>query len=152
MRRAGTMLIVLTSIYCSFAWAKKDKPLPNWKTAKVLDSATAKTLADSQTTGTGVAASSMNFPTVNEKQLMLLGNEFSYLIEDTRMSGPTSAIGVAARAISNKHHGCHFIVNDNIMFWQEKTTLHVLDADGKECKVEVLRQERLKPSAPSLPQ
>ena len=152
MCRAGIALIVLVSIYCSVVWAKKDKPPPNWKTAKVLDSATAKTLAESQTTGTGVAASSMSFPTVNDKQLMLLGDEFSYLIEDTRMGGPTSAIGLAARAISNKHHGCHFIVGDGVKYWQEKTTLHVLDADGKECKVEVLRQERLKPSAPSLPQ
>lgn len=30
------------------------------------------------------------------------------------------------------------------MYWQEKARLHVIDADGKECKVDVLRQERLK--------
>jgi hypothetical protein len=30
--------------------------------------------------------------------------------------------------------------------YQDKSILHLIDADGKECKTEVLRQERLKQS------
>lgn len=78
---------------------------------------------------------------------MILGNDFAYVIEDSRVTGKTSLIGITERAISNRHHGCPFIVGDNAKYFQEKAILHILDADGKECKVEVLRQERLQ--APS---
>lgn len=37
-----------------------------------------------------------------------------------------------------------FIVGDDIKYWQEKAVLHIVDVDGKQCKVDVLRQERLK--------
>ena len=117
----------------------KDKP--EWKTAKVLDAAASKMVAGEARPG--VIGATMGPPTINDKQLSLMGDEYSYVIEDTRTEGSTSLGGLAARAIANKHHGCRFIVGSDVKYWQEKFTLHVIDADGKECKVEVLRQEQL---------
>ena len=132
--RFGLLVVALTVL----ALAKKQPP--DWKTGKVMDSQAAKTRA-------GVAATVEEIPTISDTQLMILGDEFAYIIEDTRVSGATSLIGLAGRAVSNRHHGCRFIVGDDIRYWQEKATLHVLDTDGKECKAEVLRQERLKKAA-----
>jgi hypothetical protein len=117
----------------------KDKP--DWKTAKVLDAAASKLVAGEARPG--LIGATMGPPTINDKQLTLLGDGFSYVIEDSRTEGSTSLGGLAARSIANKHHGCRFIVGSDVKYWQEKSTLHVIDADGKECKVEVLRQEQL---------
>lgn len=134
MRRAETVLIILAMSVCSTLWAKKAPP--NWKAAKVLDSQTVKTRA-------GIDVTTEALPTIRDNDLMLLSDEFAFVIEDTRVSGRTSLVGLTERAVSNRHHGCHFIVGDDVKYWQEKLILHVIDADGKECKAEVLRQERL---------
>lgn len=139
MRRVGTILIILAISACSALCAKKAPP--NWKTAKVLDSQTVKTRA-------GIDVTTESLPTIRDNDLMLLSDDFAYVIEDTRVSGRTSLVGLTERAISNRHHGCHFIVGDDVKYWQEKLVLHVVDADGKQCKVEVLRQERLQKSNP----
>jgi hypothetical protein len=117
-----------------------DKKVKNWETGKVLDSEAVKTRV-------GIEPTAEAIPTIRDTQLMILGNDFAYVIEDSRVTGKTSLIGITERAISNRHHGCRFIVGDNVKYFQEKAILHILDADGKECKVEVLRQERLQ--APS---
>jgi hypothetical protein len=122
---------------CCIAAPAPKKPPPTWLVGKVMDSQAAKTRA-------GIAATTEAIPTINDTQLMILGDEFAYVIEDTRVSGSTSLLGLAGRAVSNRHHGCRFIVGDDIKYWQERAILHVLDTDGKECKAEVLRQERLK--------
>jgi hypothetical protein len=54
--------------------------------------------------------------------------------------------------IANRRHGCRFIVGDNVKYSQEKGDLWVLDADGKEFKVPILRQERREMEAESLQQ
>jgi hypothetical protein len=83
--------------------------------------------------------------TIYDNQLALLGSDFMYVIEDTRIGGLGHGVaGITQSAISNRHHGCRFIVGDEVKYWQEKAIIHVLDADNKECKVDVLRQERLK--------
>src|SRR5215469_8760026 len=114
------------------------KPEPEWKTGKVIDSAMAKTIVLDGT-------DTVHSLTIMDNQLGLLGTEFAYVIEDTRIGGVGhGVVGITQRAISNRHHGCRFIVGDDVRYWQEKAILHVLDADGKECKVDVLRQERLR--------
>jgi len=44
--------------------------------------------------------------------------------------------------IANHRHGCRFVVGDDVKYSQERGDLWVLDADGKECKEPILRQER----------
>ncbi len=65
-------------------------------------------------------------------------------MEDTRISGGHGLVAITSHAIAKRKHGCRFIVGDEVKFWQEKAVLHVVDADGKECKLDILRQERLK--------
>jgi hypothetical protein len=74
-----------------------------------------------------------------------VSDEFAYIINDTRTQGGFSSVsGAIGHAISGRHYGCRFIVDDSVKFYQDKAILHVIDTDGKECKAEVLRQERLK--------
>jgi hypothetical protein len=127
------LIVLVLALATSALCAKKDR---DWKTGKVLDSQLAKTRA-------GIAATAETTPTIRDTQLMIVGKEFAYVIEDSRVSGSTSLIGLTARTISNRHHGCRFIVGDDIKYYQQKAVLHILDTDGKECKAEVLRQERL---------
>jgi hypothetical protein len=133
MCRSQTILLILAITATSAVSGKKDK---DWKTGKVLDSAAVKTRA-------GIAPTADAIPTIRDTDLMILGDDFAYVIEDSRVSGRTSLIGLTERTISNRHHGCRFIVGDDVKYYQEKATLHIIDADGKECKAEVLRQERL---------
>jgi hypothetical protein len=136
MPRLRIALLILATCAHSAFCAKKVK---DWKTGKVLDSQAIKTRS-------GIAPTAESIPTIRDTDLMILGDEFAYVIEDSRVSGKTSLVGLTERAISNRHHGCRFIVGDDVKFYQEKAVLHILDADGKECKAEVLRQERLKPN------
>jgi hypothetical protein len=106
-----------------------------WKIAKVLDSATAKGFVEN-----GAVIPVM---TLRETELLLLSDQFAYIVSDTRSQVNSNMTTSVVRAIANRHHGCHYIVNDNIQFYQEKAILHVIDADGKDCKTDVLRQERL---------
>lgn len=107
----------------------------DWKTAKVLDAKTAKTYVDAD----GVA--------IRDYQLAILSEEFAYIISDTQTPRPPDGIHLG-HIIAARHHGCRFIVGDEVRFYQQKDVIHVIDADGKECKTEVLRQERL-PKRPS---
>jgi hypothetical protein len=44
--------------------------------------------------------------------------------------------------IVNRKHGCRFIVGEDIRYSQQKGYLWVLDPDDKECKTEIIRQEK----------
>jgi hypothetical protein len=139
------------------------KPEPEWKTGKVLDSHLAKSSvavgSTTNTTGTATATGSegvvtatgqstsstrVDFANIRDDQLVILSDEFGYVVEDTRVSGGHGLVAITSHAIANRKHGCRFIVGDDVKFWQEKAVLHAVDADGKECKVDILRQERLK--------
>jgi hypothetical protein len=146
--------IYATLLVLGFAAASADaKKEIDWMTARVLDSHTAKTYVESSASTNTTAASSttsvsqtkINTMAIQETQLLIAGSEYAYLISDpvTKPVGlPTH--GIVTRAIANRGHGCRFVVGDDIRFYQEKSALHVVDADGKECKLDILRQERLK--------
>src|SRR5215471_13563550 len=119
------------------------------KTAKVLDASAAKSYVEAggRTGGTATV-------TIRDTQLLLVSDEFAYVVNDTRTSnklplhqGAIGDAGAIAHAIGGRHHGCRFIVGDDVKFYQVKDALHVIDADGKECKTEVFKQERLKNTA-----
>jgi hypothetical protein len=82
---------------------------------------------------------------IRDTQLLIVTDAFAYVVEDTRtQSGFSTVHGAIIHAVSGRHHGCRFVVGDSVKFYQDKAILHVIDADGKECKTEVLRQEQLK--------
>lgn len=104
----------------------------DWKVGTVRDSRSAKTYFDDSMV-------------MQDTQLLIVGDEYSYLIDDpvsktTKL--PTHHI--VTRSIQNIGHNCRFIVGDPVKYSQDKSKLHILDADGKECKLEILRQQRLK--------
>lgn len=111
---------------------------PDWKTAKVLDANMAKSLPGDPATG-------LHPFTLESNQLLLQSPDFSYIIRDDRFRGGANPAEVFTLSIAGRHHGCHFIVGDSIKFYQDRLELVVLDADGKRCKVNVLRQERIAP-------
>jgi hypothetical protein len=47
-----------------------------------------------------------------------------------------------ARQVMGRRSSCRLIVGDDIKYAQDKRALYVVDADGKECKLEIVRQER----------
>jgi hypothetical protein len=133
-----------------------------WETGKVLDSksskssftagattytngnatATATSFGDTAT-ATGQSQSTSNTViyrmTIRDTELAIVGKDYGYIIEDSRVtSGP-----LLRRAIANHHHGCRFIVGDDVRYSQDKAKLYVMDADGKACKLDIVRQERL---------
>lgn len=162
-RGAKTMLrpsasVLITVLACCVCATAADHHI--WHTGKVLDSRLATAhVADGATTntygsatansfgntatasGNATSTTSVSFANIQDNQLVILGEGFAYIVEDTRVSGGSHLL---AHAWANRHHGCRFIVGDDVRYWQDKAVLHVLDADAKECKVDVLRQERLK--------
>jgi uncharacterized protein len=121
--------------------ARKWKPLraskqKDWKTGKVLDSNSART---------SIIVGTLKAIDIRNTQLAIAGKEFAYVVNDNRTVGASStAAGGIIEGIANRRHGCRFIVNDTVRFYQDKAILHVVDADGKECRTDIVRQERLK--------
>jgi hypothetical protein len=123
----ATLAIAL--IVCLNA-ASKDR---QWQIGRIVD-----LQADQQPT-TGKV---LNRVTVKESEVRITGKEYEYLVYDS--TSPET--GLASRAVANRKHGCRFIVNDDVKYVQTKNKLYVIDADGKECKLDILRQERLVPN------
>lgn len=103
------------------------KPEPQWQTGKVLDSRSVKSSvpvgSTTSTTGTATAtggdgvatasgqstsSTSVEFANIRDNQLVILGSEFGYVVEDARISGGHGVVGVTAHAIANRKHGCRF--------------------------------------------
>jgi hypothetical protein len=115
----------------------------DWKIGKVLDSA-----SDKSVDPTSINPNNGRVGNVYTKSttLIIQGDDYAYTIEDVKQKTDSlrahSLIGVA---LANRKHGCRFIVNEEVEYAQEekdKTHLYVLDADGKQCKLEILRQEK----------
>jgi hypothetical protein len=117
-----------------------------WKTAKVvLTTPTKRYLEEADRTGQTTTV------TVEDTLIFLENDEFSYILTTTQQSGRLplhhGVIG-DIQALKN-HHACRFVVNDDVQFYQDKKTLHVIDADGKECKAEIFMQARVAQPAES---
>jgi len=131
-----------------------------WKTGRVLDSKTSNEsyVASAATnessrgivvdTGgvavgneTSTCNTTVNRITIRTDELAIVGEDYFYIIEDTTRKSSD----ILWSAIANRHHGCHFIVGAEVKYAQDKATLHVIDADGKECKAVILRQETRQP-------
>jgi TonB family protein len=76
--------------------------------------------------------------------LAIVGEDYAYVIVDTTREGGDTLTAIG-NIIASRHHGCRFVVGEDVQYSQEKGTLFVIDADGKECKATILRQERRPP-------
>ena len=91
--------------------------------------------SQSQQTSTTV----VHHMTIRETELLVLSSDYAYVIEDPfATSGP-----LLRRAITNRKHGCRFVIGEDIKYVQEKDKLIVLDPDGKECRLDIVKQERV---------
>ena len=107
-------------------------------------SSTANTSSIGTTTGHATSTTTIQRVSIQTNELLLDGEGYFYIIQDGRVkSGP-----ILPRAIANIKHGCRYVVGEDIEYSQDKGYLWVLDADGKECKVEILRQEKKQATAP----
>jgi hypothetical protein len=106
-------------------------------TAGASTSLNATTTASSQSQGTTNTV--IHHMTIRDTELLIMGADYAYVIEDPyTVSGP-----LLRRAITNHKHGCRFIIGEDIKYVQEKGKLIVLDPDGKECKLDIVKQERV---------
>jgi hypothetical protein len=136
----------------------------DWQTGRVLDSQSGRiyvqTGARTTATTNGTvspdygAGSTVNASTtantrvdqtaIQDTQLWIVGKEYGYLVNDSVQKAvglPTH--GIITRSIANRKHGCRFVVGDEIKYSQEKGKLFAIDADGREYKLDIVRQERL---------
>lgn len=103
------------------------------------------------TTSTGSSETQIHSMTVQDTQLLIVADDFLYVVDDTVLKG-RGLYGSVGRAIANRKHGCHVIIGDPVQYSQDKAMLFVRDVDGKECKMEIVRQERIvQPPLPPKP-
>ena len=139
MRLTG---IVLTLILAQSAQPAKKAII--WQTAKVVALTPSQNYLE-QVDRRGGAATII----IRDTLVFLEGEEFTYIAVDTKRSGSIplhhGIIGDISAARDAGHHSCRLIVNDDVEFYQDKRTLHVLDADHQECKMEIFVQTRRDP-------
>ncbi len=102
----------------------------------------ATTEASGQSTTLG--AEQVHHTVFQDNQIVIRGGEYIYAVDDLSLKAvgiPTQ--GLLARAIANRKHGCRMVVGDSIQYEQAKNKLFVQDADGKVCKLDIVRQERI---------
>lgn len=79
-----------------------------------------------------------------DNQIFIQGGNYIYTVNDlTQKAIGFPAQGALARAIANRKHGCRTVIGDPIQYEQVKDKLFVRDPDGKVCKMDIVRQERI---------
>lgn len=87
-----------------------------------------------------VSSTAIQRVAVQTNELLIVTHRYLYVIEDTR----SYATGrLLMNALANRKHGCRFVIGEDIKYAQEKGYLWVLDPDGKECKIPIVRQQVL---------
>lgn len=121
----------------------ESKPKPQWSTGRVTD------IQDGPSTYVETGASRPNYDggvakhsTVSEvrsMRVLLAGDVFNFTVDGVSRS---IELGFARK-------NCRFIVGDDVRYRDEKDKMHIVDADGKDCEGQIVRQERI--SAPATP-
>ncbi|HXA66093.1 MAG TPA: hypothetical protein VNV82_13120 [Bryobacteraceae bacterium] len=140
----------------------------DWKTGHVLDSLLTKgpdvTVSNTQTRATGndvvygnsggtenrqqTSTTTTVSGAARVREIFITGPDYLYTLEDPTTPSKT---GAALHALFGSNPNvarrarCRFIIGEDIKYWQERGTLHILDADGRPCQVEILRQEKTQP-------
>lgn len=159
IRPPKALALLVLSAVCLLGGKDRD-----WQTGKVLNSQAGRTYVQTgaRTTATtnGTlspdygAGSTVNASTtantridqtaIQDTQLWIVGSEYAYVVNDSvQKAVGLPAHGIITRSIANRKHGCRFVVGDEIKYAQNKAKIYVFDADGRECKLDILRQERV---------
>lgn len=117
------------------------------------------TVVDAGTIAVGSARStsqtSVNRIAVRTNEVMIAGDDYLYVVEDSTRRGsalnPFDPDGRLVTALGNRKRGCRVVIGESVRYAQEKAHLYLIDADGKECKLAIVRQERRPPAKPATP-
>lgn len=167
-----TRLLVTLAILFSFvSISRADKKPREWKVARVLDAAMKKaadvTVSNTQAqasanatvygnSGTANGQGSSTTTTVTRptqtREVFIAGTDYVYTVEDP--SGPSKTGAVIAGLFGGnsntaRRRVCRFVIGEDIKYWQDKGTLHIIDADGRPCEQVILRQEKVQPAVPA---
>jgi hypothetical protein len=129
----------------------------DWQTGTVIDSDTTKsslvngahTIGSVHSDFAGGATLNLNTRiehlNINETQMVLVGHNYSYVVQKTEARTFDGApVSVLASVIAGaKPHCGRVIVGEEIKYAQQGGALYLKDADGRECKFQISRQERL---------
>ena len=84
--------------------------------------------------------------TDRDTQWIIVGDDYSYIVAEfppKRLrirNSNTNPVAAAMKDKSNRQH-CRLIIGDPVKYSQSHGTLFVIDADGKRCAMDILRQE-----------
>jgi len=140
MKRLLLCCLILSALI--FA-AKKER---DWKTGKITDSVISQgqyTWGHSTTTANTTGTISPDYgagSTVRTTTTATTTGPHSIPIETTTLT--VRGDEYEYKAQTNRRRGCRFIVGDETKYAQEKRNFYVIDADGKECRLNIVRQER----------
>jgi hypothetical protein len=99
---------------------------------------------NASTTASGSSQTQIHSLTIQDTQFVIVGDQYLFVVSDTvEKSHGRGLVGLVGNAVVNSKHGCRLIVNDPVKYFQDKSVMYVLDADGKECKMDLARQERI---------
>ncbi len=140
MLRNALAPILLCLTVCAFS------TLPACKMATVLDS---QTLRPSQSLTVPVyspggqpisAISSLQHLSLSRTQLVILGDDFAYIVDPGASRPVTKLEQVADELDWAANHPCHCTPGQQVMFYENKDAfLYILDADGNLCHVAVIK-------------
>jgi hypothetical protein len=123
-------LLALFSLSLCLSAAKKDR---DWQPGKVLDSRTVETGSRAVNAYPEVPygpPSPVVARITTTAELKILGAVYSYAVRDL------GDMGVLVR------HPCRYIVGDPVKYVQAKSLMYLIDADGKECRGQIMAQVR----------
>jgi hypothetical protein len=139
MKAAASLLLGISCLV--LAADKRD-----WKAGRVLDAETVNAYIGSTSVSPKTSTHGMK---LRSTELLILGDEYAYVIEEQVEKDEQEATfhyDRLGRPIRIGQHGCHYIVNAWISYaYEGGNKLYVNDINGKTCKLDHVRQERLQP-------
>jgi len=143
LHRSRVSALVIPLIFSLSATAKQDEH--DWKTGRVLDESAARiyagtydnSSASASSYGSTVNASGSGYSTPIYRvydNLVIQGDDFVYVTSE--------------RLRWRWSKGAHVAVNEEVKYYVEGRKLHILDDDGKEHTVEVIREVKRLPETP----
>jgi hypothetical protein len=90
-----------------------------------------------------VTTTQINGITLKETQLLIVGSDYLFAVSD---NAPVAFGALGMKGVGRRP--CPLAVNDPVTYARERDILYVLDMDGKECKMAIIRQERVNPVTP----
>ena len=130
--KTALRLAMLSLLALTLATAgKKDR---DWQTGKLMAARTVNTGARARSAN-GIAGAPGQLgvvaKTITALELEIFGDVYAYTVRDL-------GNGVLK-------HPCRYIVGDAVKHVQERSVLYLIDADGKDCRTELMTQERIPP-------